>query len=432
MARTYNGSKDEIVIKQKVDPNVITQVRTYKLITPLFGGGAETKKPDAVTTVRATEVSGHLRFWWRATRGGNLEFDGDLNKMKKREEEIWGSAAQKDKVGHSEVKVAILKASKDRELKTQKVKDKILHISDPRTDWGYISFPLKEDKEKNKPAGSVWEIVNFELEISYPKNLEEEIEPALWGWETFGGIGGRTRRGFGALKLEGKIVNGQEVSFSLPSYENAEQEIKDRLKTFSGKWPEKVPHLNSEKKVKVTKVTSAQANEVWRGLITKYQNFRQKRHKRLGKSLWPEANELRRRLGIGMNWKPDEVKDAKLVKKFPRAEFGLPILLHLPHDGDMTFTIQGKPDPKTGKKYERLSSVLILKPVACANDKAVGIALVLDAPVMPPNGLEIKEPMDNKDPVEWELTKDDVKTNPLNQVMGNDTDVIEAFFKTLK
>lgn len=430
MARTYSRPKEVFEVKQQPDPNIITQTRTYKLITPLFGGGAKTQKPDEVTTVRATEVRGHLRFWWRATRGGM--FNGDLTKMKEAEELIWGAAAKKGKKGHSVVKVTILKASKDKELKTQNVKGKPLHISDPRTDWGYISFPLKEDKEKNKPAGSVWETVNFKMEIIFPKNLEEDIEFALWAWETFGGIGARTRRGFGALELTEKTVNGEKAEFSLLSYANAEKEIKDKLKNNTGDWDKSTPHLSFEPKMKVIKVTSSNAKDAWRTLIMQYQNFRQKRHKKLGKSLWPEANELRRRLKMPMNWKPDEVKDAKLIEKFPRSAFGLPLLMHLPEDGDVTFTIQGKPDPKTGKKYERLSSMLILKPVACENNKTVGLALVLDAPIMPPHGLEIKEPMKNHDPVEWELTDDDVKTNPLKQIMGSDTDVIEAFFKTLK
>lgn len=430
MARTYSRLNEVFEVKQQPDPNIITQTRTYKLITPLFGGGAKTQKPDEVTTVRATEVRGHLRFWWRATRGGM--FDGSLEKMKAEEERIWGSAAQKGKKGYSEVRVNILNASKDNELKTQKVKDKTLHISDPRTDWGYISFPLKEDKEKNKPAGSVWKTVSFTLEISFPKNLEEDIESALWAWETFGGIGGRTRRGFGALGLSEKTVNGKKSEFSLFSYENAEKEIKEKLKNHTGDWDKNTPHLSFKSKMKVIKVTSSNADDVWRALIVQYQNFRQKRHKKLGKSLWPEANELRRRLGIPMNWKPDEVEDAKLIEKFPRSAFGLPLLMHLPEDGDVTFTIQGKPDPKTGKKYERLSSMLILKPVACENNKAIGLALVLDAPIMPPHGLEIKELTKNNDPVEWKLTNDDVKTNPLKQIMGNETNVIEAFFKTLK
>ena len=68
---------------------IIRETREYELITPLFGGGAENKKADEVSVIRATEIRGHLRFWWRATRGG--QFNGDLVEMKKHEDAIFGS-----------------------------------------------------------------------------------------------------------------------------------------------------------------------------------------------------------------------------------------------------------------------------------------------------------------------------------------------------
>src|SRR5947207_88532 len=82
-------------INPKQNDKVITQVREYELITPLFGGGVTPAETDPVTIIRATEIRGQLRFWWRACYGGNPEFDGDLTKMKKAEDEIWGKAYEK-------------------------------------------------------------------------------------------------------------------------------------------------------------------------------------------------------------------------------------------------------------------------------------------------------------------------------------------------
>src|SRR5262245_19615123 len=73
-----------------------SQVHEYELMTPLFGGGVETQHADPVTIVRATEVRGQLRFWWRATRGG--QFGEDLAKMKKAEDTLWGSTSQASQV----------------------------------------------------------------------------------------------------------------------------------------------------------------------------------------------------------------------------------------------------------------------------------------------------------------------------------------------
>ncbi len=68
----------DVALKKRDD--MIVQERRYELITPLFGGGVEPAHSDPITVVRATEIRGHLRFRWRATRGG--QFGGDLQKMK--------------------------------------------------------------------------------------------------------------------------------------------------------------------------------------------------------------------------------------------------------------------------------------------------------------------------------------------------------------
>src|SRR6266581_2483452 len=91
--RKQPGSPPALTEKQ--NDKVITQVREYELITPLFGGGVVPGEADPVTIVRATEIRGQLRFWWRACRGGKPEFKGDTAEMKKAEDRIWGKAYEK-------------------------------------------------------------------------------------------------------------------------------------------------------------------------------------------------------------------------------------------------------------------------------------------------------------------------------------------------
>src|SRR6266567_2982933 len=85
--------KQPEIAPQKVTPekqdDIITQVREYKLITPLFGGGVEKSEADPVTIIRGTEIRGQLRFWWRACRVANYPTIEDL---KEAEDKIWGSA----------------------------------------------------------------------------------------------------------------------------------------------------------------------------------------------------------------------------------------------------------------------------------------------------------------------------------------------------
>ncbi|NPV63073.1 MAG: type III-B CRISPR module RAMP protein Cmr1 [Methanotrichaceae archaeon] len=48
------------------------------MITPIFGGGVKVGENDLVTPIRASSIRGHLRFWWRATRGARFETSSQL------------------------------------------------------------------------------------------------------------------------------------------------------------------------------------------------------------------------------------------------------------------------------------------------------------------------------------------------------------------
>lgn len=124
----------------------------------------------------------------------------------------------------------------------------------------YLGFPLRGDKE----WAPVKEGVAFRLRLRFPEkvgelNFWEELEAALWAWETFGGIGARTRRGFGALLPQGAGVPGEE-------------EIREKLRQYGQKagWPEGVPHLTPKSFVRVVPLS-------WRELAERYQAFRQAR-----------------------------------------------------------------------------------------------------------------------------------------------------------
>ncbi|MDR1049133.1 MAG: type III-B CRISPR module RAMP protein Cmr1, partial [Synergistaceae bacterium] len=59
-----------------------------ELITPMYGGGAVAGVNDSSFPIRSPSVRGHLRFWWRATRGARFETAEELFRE---EEKIWGS-----------------------------------------------------------------------------------------------------------------------------------------------------------------------------------------------------------------------------------------------------------------------------------------------------------------------------------------------------
>ncbi len=406
---------------------LIVETRHYKVITPLYGGGAEPAQPDPITVVRASAIRGHLRFWWRATRGG--AFDGNLRKMKEAEDKIWGSEGGEGKAGPSKVLIRITRRQPGKSRsKAKNQKGETVDYGDIKSPYGYVAFPLR--KTRDTPAGSVWENVAFDLEIRYAQDVREDVLAALWAWETFGGIGARTRRGFGALQLV--RVDNQAIA-PLPKAKLLAQ-ISNQLRGIEGTWPPGVPHLSSRTRFVMLQQTFRHPDEAWRKLFTNLQRFRQQnaRYDRksgersdYGLSRWPEANAIRQLLGLRTLF-PAGVTP-HVIEKFPRGAFGLPIGFEMHHDGDRKLEL-------LGCNSERLASPLILRPIACA-EGAAGLALILewtpldtDAPYVPPGGLRLQgEGLD--EPVESQLTPSEAAQIP---VLHGETDVLQAFLNYLK
>lgn len=89
MSRTVLDCPDAPVLKaDELHPDTITKTYTTTVITPLFGGGVEAGMNDPTTLIRPSSVRGHLRFWWRATRGARFQ---TIAELRQREGEIWGT-----------------------------------------------------------------------------------------------------------------------------------------------------------------------------------------------------------------------------------------------------------------------------------------------------------------------------------------------------
>lgn len=412
----------------KTKDDLVCQVRRYKVITPLFGGGVKPGKPDPVTVVRGTEIRGQLRFWWRATRGG--QFNGDLDAMRCAEKAIWGSAATEGMAGPSKVNVEIVEWWGGKEWSQIRVRRRSVHIAHPSSPYSYVAFPLREEQ------GSVWRGVKFALKITYRQkdeciqvagrelSLAEELEAALWAWETFGGIGARTRRGFGALQL----IRLNEERLPLLQPARVQQNISNNLRKYvtQGPWPDDVPHLAQNMRFVVTKYFG-DADGAWKHLFQTLKRFRQDRypdaHGRLyGRSKWPEADEIRR---LTDTHSPKH-EPRHPVRKFPRGRLGLPVVFQFKDEES------GDP-PKTtleGGEVERFASRLILRPLA-VQDGAVGLAAVLQGPQDPPGGYVLKRQQDGTTiaSVDVSLTQSEAaQVEPL----GGETDVIEAFLDMLR
>ncbi len=424
-------------LEPRQQSDFITQTRHYRLITPLFGGGVTPNVVDEITPVRGTAVRGHLRFWWRAVRGGH--FAGDLQKMKAKEDEIWGSSSTESKVSLS-IDYPDEDSRKGKKFQdTHKRNGRPVSTGDPASKTGYVSFPLRETSS-DAAENELIEGIAFTMTISFDAQYRQDIEAALWAWQTFGGIGARTRRGFGALDGFLCEENGQEKD---PRYsiDNLKANLKKDLKTHLNGgtvFPAHVPHLvedNLDDRLKITRTGGSGLN-IWIHLIEALQEFRHKRPQngnRPGRNRWPEPDAIRDKENPHSRKYPDTIHNPP-IDKAPRAAFGLPIIFELRGEG-IKASLEGKnPD------NNRFASPLIIRPLACNDGKCVGIALVLDGSNVNniPDGMILKG-IKGEPSISAQLTPDEAKRiaaeakkiHPHDNYNG-DPDILQAFLATLQ
>lgn len=396
-----------------------TQVREYELITPLMGGGAKAGYPDLETPIHAKAIRGHLRFWWRATRGGQYP---TITQLREAEIKLWGAASTPKTAHDSSVQFQVRITSKGSNFVHPPDRGNPVPLWHPsKSRYGYLAFPLKE-----KDGAQVLEKISFMLTITHPKGTEKDVAAALWAWETFGGIGARTRRGFGALNLKSVRVDGHIVT--LPSlndvWKHIEKGLTDHL-IQAGSWPDGVPHLSSDPARYVVATGFDDALAAWQHLIEELKQFRQARNGKFGRSKWPEPDAIRHDTSHSLRHPPNPT----VPRKFPRAEFGLPILFQFKQDD----VRDGDPGLTTleGASHNRLASRVILRPLKLANGKAVALAAVLEAPATPPGGLVLKGKFKGGaivKPVNATLTTGEASRIP---PLGGNPKVIEEFLRKL-
>lgn len=174
-----------------------------EIVTPLFLGGSDPKKAE----LRVPAIKGALRFWWRALYGSD-----NLEDMKKRESEIFGSTDKKAGFSIQLKKINNISPILGNlppgvKIPTQS-KGKIFKISIIE----YLAYGLceyKKDKKRNVytkehiSVGSRFNILFKIFNISH----EEQIINTFKVLVNFGGLGSRSRNGFGSITIQDSTVN---------------------------------------------------------------------------------------------------------------------------------------------------------------------------------------------------------------------------------
>ncbi|MGD6975045.1 type III-B CRISPR module RAMP protein Cmr1 [Bacillus altitudinis] len=357
----WHDVKHAIDTKIHEDQRLFKEPLTIHLVTPMFGGGPQSNSIDQDRPIRESAIRGHLRFWWRATRGAACK---NANELSKREAEIFGhteQASQIQVVTHYET---------DEVKRNSKVFFKKKNHPFPR----YVLSNMKDETPYLMKA-------QFSLNIRLSKKttdfelIKKEVEAALWAWINFGGLGSRTRRGCGSLYCKQFSPHNKRTKSQLEKwFEQKLLEYDIQLPASSREWPT----LSREFKVQAF---PSPMISCWQSVIQTYETFRRRSnpYKKRGRSCWPEADTIRLLTGKAKSGHHIPYPKEKPFKyqAFPRAQFGLPIQFRFaPKDS-------GKdPDPVTllPKGKDRLASPLILKPLAINQKESVGMVMVLQQP----------------------------------------------------
>jgi len=161
-------------------------------VTPLFLGGAD---PRGEPELRAASIRGALRFWLRALLGGVIG-DGKLNDLRRAEAAVFGSTD----TGASPVVV--------------RVAGSVQHSS---------YRPLLHNPNKAFTFKGIRPGETFSLEL-IPRPPHKSVDPIVVStialWLLLGGLGRRSRRGFGTLRLQNEVAS---FPFTPKAYKDASE-----------------------------------------------------------------------------------------------------------------------------------------------------------------------------------------------------------------
>jgi len=328
MARPAPSTLDPEILGKQLDSKATQEqwkVYKCKLVTPMFGGGVKAGEVDQLMPIRATEIRGQLRFWWRLL---NQKKYPNSKEMFKAERDIWGGLGDEDTLAASKVSVMVRKQPGSKTT-----------ASKSETSAG-IKYVFGQGDSQWLTAAQ-----KFDVQLKFPKELASQVEVALQWWATFGGIGAKTRRGFGAVQIE-----------DIASVSDAE--------------------LKEVGCLIARAETTTEPETAWQKANEKLHQFRQGRgfaraqgKEKPSRSYWSEPDQLRRDFKMDDGGRHVPVHKAGNV--FGRAAFGLPIIFDFRKN-----TEPGKTELLPAGTKERMASPLILRP-CIYNGRWTATALLL-------------------------------------------------------
>lgn len=179
----------------------------FRVVTPLFLGGSD---PVEVAELRVPSLKGALRFWWRALMWGKVT---NIHELRQREAQLFGSSQE----GQSKVFLCLEATQSISPLRRgallartgeRAASPKEAVVEDGARYLGYglmDAFTGKNTQEGRLTRPCLPAPFEFKLHIRFAPDItseqQNEFIAALTVFGLCGGLGSRSRRGFGSVTL---------------------------------------------------------------------------------------------------------------------------------------------------------------------------------------------------------------------------------------
>ncbi len=211
--------------------NFITLTATYRIVMPMFCAGADQQKAE----LRLPSFKGALRFWWRSLMWGKAR---DVAELRRKEAELFGSSDQN--VGQSKAR---MRFKGDPDLKKSVCPPEVFE-SGRLPGCHYLGYGVMEafpSRNKGTKAGQLTRPMipggEFTVQLRLGPRISDEqrqqIENALVLLGTVGGLGSKSRKGFGSLTLTSLKQDDHEIELKAGPIE--------RIKAALGALPDGEP-----------------------------------------------------------------------------------------------------------------------------------------------------------------------------------------------
>lgn len=187
---------------------------TYRVTTPMFCGGASGEKAE----LRLPSFKGVLRYWWRALAWS--KYDGDLAKIAEKEDALFGSAGG----GQSRVSMrleSLARAEIRQAGKVLQVPGTNQPVGDGARYLGYGVMEAFASRKKGTDAGQLTRnCLDGGFDFTIQMRLADRndrvrrdqltlLESALMCVGVFGGLGAKSRKGYGSVAIRLLTVGGE-------------------------------------------------------------------------------------------------------------------------------------------------------------------------------------------------------------------------------